>query len=291
MAYATGVDAAAKTRLSEALFFDIETSAHPDGGDFAFLIGAGRFEGTTFVTDQIFCRDPGEEASSLRVLNKMTDACGWVVTFNGRGFDVPFVANRMRAHRLETDLVMRPHVDLLDPSRKLFKGAFKNCRLLTLEREVVGVRRKRDIPSGMIPGRYGEFLAAGDAAMLRETFDHNHYDVATMAGLILGITRLVHDGEPDAARLPGRVAQLVGQWHVRHGNPERAIPFFESVDGENPNARHDALRDLATIFKKAGRLDKAAVCYETMIADQEALDRFDVWPYEELAKLFGTHGK
>jgi len=65
-----------------------------------------------------------------------------LVTFNGRGFDLPLLRNRALVTRTFLDLD-RPHLDLLPPCRRLFRPRTSNCRLVTLEREILGFARSR----------------------------------------------------------------------------------------------------------------------------------------------------
>jgi hypothetical protein len=79
--------------LGELLFLDTETTGLSGGaGTFAFLVGLGRMQGNRYVLRQYFLRDPAEEAAMLdAVLAELSTAAG-LVTFNGRGFDVPIQA-------------------------------------------------------------------------------------------------------------------------------------------------------------------------------------------------------
>ncbi|MFN8453994.1 MAG: ribonuclease H-like domain-containing protein [Anaerolineae bacterium] len=75
--------------LERLVFLDTETSGLAGGsGTYAFLIGAGRFEGETFRLAQFFMRDPTEEPAQLTALTDFLHPCDILVTFNGKSFDV-----------------------------------------------------------------------------------------------------------------------------------------------------------------------------------------------------------
>src|SRR5262245_24477685 len=82
-----------------AVFLDVETTGLSGGtGTIAFLIGAGRVEGADFVVRQYFLRDFPDEPAALEALAEdLGDAP--LVTFNGRSFDGPLLATRLRIHR------------------------------------------------------------------------------------------------------------------------------------------------------------------------------------------------
>ena len=81
------------------LFFDLETTGLSGGaGTYTFLVGFGSFDEEGFRTRQFFLRGYGEERALLHAgdagyVAGRRDACltgPVLVTYNGRGFDVPF---------------------------------------------------------------------------------------------------------------------------------------------------------------------------------------------------------
>src|SRR5207249_8764241 len=68
------------------------------------------------------------------------------------------------------------YLDLLRPSRRVWRARFADCRLATLEREVLGLVREDDVPGAVIPGLYFEFLRSRRAAPLAHVFAHNRDD-------------------------------------------------------------------------------------------------------------------
>src|SRR5439155_533444 len=76
------------------------------------------------------------------------------------------------------------HLDLLRPSRRVWTGCFDDCRLGTLERDVLGLAREEDVPGALIPSLYFDWLRRRRAAPLARVFAHNRDDVLSLAALV-----------------------------------------------------------------------------------------------------------
>ena len=163
------------------LFLDIETTGFH--GSSLFLIGLLAQEEGRFKIRQLFARDYSEEASILEYLRGYYGRSEVVVTFNGRAFDLPFIADRAVIHRVELERP-RGDVDLLHASRRVWKGVLPNCRLGTLEEIICGRRRTGDLASHLVPQAYYDYVESGDARLMVEVIRHNAYDLVTMAHLL-----------------------------------------------------------------------------------------------------------
>jgi hypothetical protein len=165
-------------------FIDLETAGLH--GRPLFMIGALRFDGRDLVLRQTFARDYSEERA---VLSEFQEAAGEIevlVSFNGKCFDWPFLRDRMIYHRLRA---REPagHVDLLQPSRRRWRGVLPDCRLQTLERHLCRRVRHGDIPGAEIPQRYHEFVHSQDPRLIAPVFHHNRLDLITMAELLIAL--------------------------------------------------------------------------------------------------------
>ena len=124
-----------------------------------------------------------------------------LVSYNGKSYDAPLLATRYRLARRTFPLMGLVHLDLLHPVRRRYRGRWPNCRLATVERELLGVVREHDLPGSEAPRAWLEFLRGGSAVDLRRVGDHNRQDLCSLAGLLLHLSRV--DDEP---RLPMGVA-------------------------------------------------------------------------------------
>jgi hypothetical protein len=76
------------------------------------------------------------------------------------------------------------HLDLLPFVRRVFRHRLSDARLKTVEAELLGFDRGRDLDGAEIPGRYLAFLRGGTAWPLAEVVHHNHEDVRSLARLL-----------------------------------------------------------------------------------------------------------
>lgn len=175
-----------QVRPDEIVFIDLETtglSMTP-----VFLIGTMECGADGFVFHQYFARDYSEESSILAAYRQRMANKRLAVTFNGKSFDLPFLANR----GIATGVAMREpefHLDLLHEARRLYKKDLPNCKLQTLERHICGRERDDDIPGSEIPAAYHEFVRTGNANKIQSILTHNLYDILTMADLMCRMWR------------------------------------------------------------------------------------------------------
>jgi uncharacterized protein YprB with RNaseH-like and TPR domain len=163
------------------LFLDIETcglSAAP-----VFLVGLGMIVERNIVLRQLFARDYTEERALLHELGKLIRQFDFLVTFNGKSFDVPFLRDRAVHHRMRFPDEI-PHLDLLWLARRRWKKDLPDCRLKTLEWRILRRRRAGDVSGDQIPGLYHDYVKRGEPHRLLPVFHHNLLDVVAMIELI-----------------------------------------------------------------------------------------------------------
>ena len=156
---------------------DLQVEDDPgEGGAMAFAIGLGAWvehPGGHFQVDQIFLQDPEREPEALELLCRYVDGCRVLVTFNGRAFDWPVLQDRASIHGVPLALAGRCHLDLLAPSRRLFRPRMTDCRQQTLEHELLGFSRDNDVPGAEAPGIYRSFLRTGRRDAVTGVLEHN----------------------------------------------------------------------------------------------------------------------
>jgi len=182
--------------LGRALFLDLETCGL--GSSPVFLAGTMHWNGSDFVLRQYFARHYGEEAALLAALAEQTRGFEFLVTFNGKTFDVPFLTGRSLVHGVPLALPPR-HLDLLHPARRRWRLSLPDCRLQTLELYVCRRRRSGDVPGEEVPGLYHDFVRHGDPWRLVPVFHHNLLDVITMAEILLALCAPPRGLGPDAS--------------------------------------------------------------------------------------------
>ena len=117
-------------------------------------------------------------------------------SYNGRCYDSPLLKTRYRLARMGDPISALDHVDLLFPTRRRYRGVWENCRLATIERELLKIVREDDLPGSEAPAAWLSFLRGGSSRNLCRVAAHNHQDVVTLARLM---ARLVAAQAEDAA--------------------------------------------------------------------------------------------
>ena len=260
------------------LFLDTETTGLAGGtGTYAFLVGAGWIEGDTFIVTQHFMRDLDEEPALLAALAPLLERAGGVVTFNGSGFDLPLLETRfvLARRRWPATLV---HFDLLRPSRRVWTGCFDDCRLGTLERDVLGLAREQDVPSGLIPTLYFDWLRRKRASPLARIFAHNRDDVLSLVALIGWFGAALGEAPALRAEEWAGLGRLWEPVDLGRGLDCYRAALHAGLGGE---AAHWVRLRLAWWEKRAARWETACALWEA--ARQR--DLFDPRPWEELAKF------
>jgi hypothetical protein len=261
------------------LFLDTETTGLAGGtGTYAFLVGAGRLEGDRFVVRQFFMRDLDEEPALLAALDPLLEDAAGVVTFNGSGFDVPLLETRyvLGRRRWRAELV---NVDLMRPARRVWAAALMDCRLNTLEREVLGHRRSNDVSGPFIPALYFEYLRSRRATGLPRVFQHNRDDVLSLVGLLAWFGRALSD--VDAVTRAVELAGLGRLWEPV--DLDRALACYGRAlaAGLTGDLAQWVRLRVATWEKRRARWEAACVLWQAAAA----VARFDPRPWEELAKF------
>jgi len=270
--------------LSNILFIDTETTGLAGGtGTYVFLMGMGWLEGKNFIVEQLFMRDFVEEPALLWRTAQLVGEYDHLVSFNGRRYDVPLIDTRLILNRLDGRLAEIPHLDLLQPARLLYAGIFDDCRLQTLEKELMGQYRVGDVPGAEIPRLFFEYLSSGDAGTLLPVFEHNVLDVVTLLTLTAHFLHLCQKPELDPRALGG-----LGRLYGRRGNEDLARELLEEARSRRKATYRD-LRDLGLLYKRSGDHSKAVEVWKALIARQERVSHdlgFDAGPYVEAAKHY-----
>ncbi len=260
------------------LFLDIETTGLAGGtGTYAFLVGAGWLEGDRLVLAQYFMRDFDDEPALLAALGPLFERASGVVTFNGAGFDLPLLETRFVLGRRRWPQGL-PHLDLLRPSRRVWTARFADCRLATLEREVLGLAREDDVPGALIPALYFDFLRSRRAGPLVRVFAHNRDDVLSLVALLAWFGQALAGDDPLD---PEELAGLGRLWE--RADLERALACYRAAlaAGLAGGAAQRVRLRLAQWEKRAARWDAARELWEAASRH----DVFDRLPWEELAKF------
>jgi uncharacterized protein len=269
--------------ISRILFLDTETTGLSSGaGTVAFLIGAGSFENEEFVLRQYFMRDYDEECAVLRAFNELMAGYDTLATFNGKAFDWNLLLSRFVFNRMKPVLADPVHLDLLYPSRRMWRGKLDNCRLVSLEENILGEYRVDDIPGELIPGIYFNYLESGNANEICKVFLHNRFDILSMAALLAKLCSMLDSpfGETDGSH------ELLGTGRVFEagGNYDISIECLEKcLYSGNNYVKHAASKKLSYMYKKKKDYENAVRHWTKILSEGDGCDLFSAI---ELAKYY-----
>jgi uncharacterized protein len=107
---------------AKIVILDIETtSLEADAG---VLVSAGLMSDTGRA-EYLEARRTSEEKTLLSKLAKRLESYDVIVTWNGRGFDIPFLTTRLMKHELDPrPLLRKPHIDLADVVKSRLRLTF-----------------------------------------------------------------------------------------------------------------------------------------------------------------------
>jgi uncharacterized protein YprB with RNaseH-like and TPR domain len=275
-------------------FLDTETTGLSGGtGTMAFVVGLGFFADDGFHVRQHCLRDPGDEPAMVEALAEFVPQFEALVSFNGRAFDLPILENRFIMARMRPMTAGMPHLDLLPPARRLWRFHLSSCALSALEPAVLGVLREQDdVPSGIIPYLYRDYLRTGDAREMKRVLYHNGVDVLSMVTLAVRLGRAFADpwgagADESNARLSGAEFLALGHWYAAEGRLAEAERAYHTAlkAGLTPDLRANVLRTLGATFKQAARWSRACACWQQLALEEKD----DVLAHVELAKYFEWH--
>jgi hypothetical protein len=266
------------------LFVDLETTGLAGGaGTYAFLIGCAWFDRGRLWIRQLLLSSFTSERAILDALGEMAREAATVVTYNGKSFDLPLIETRHVIHRMATPFASMPHVDLLHPARRLWRGLDEGHRLVTLEQELLGHEREGDVPGFEIPARYFRFVHGGDAAALAAVLEHNRLDLLSLALLTARMANLLEAGAAGVSS--GEEAYGLGRLYERAGMTSDARVCFVRASDEAGPMQADGLRALAVVLRRGRQFAEAADAW------QRLLDLPDCPPHleREAAEALAVH--
>jgi hypothetical protein len=269
-------------------------------GTYAFLVGLGWWEGEVFRQVQLFLPEQSDEPALLAELASRIPRDGWLVTYNGRGFDWPLLVTRFRMARHGAP-AHAGHLDLLPLVRRVFRHRMVDARLRTVEQSLLDIHRHGDVDGWEIPGRYLDFLRGGSAAPLLDVSRHNNQDVRSLAQLLAHVETRFADAAGRRSAHPGDLAGMAvafGRerrhadaldcleaalegpapaqprrltWSLiltaRADDPPRASEAQRDYEGSAPPVRVDRERivaDRARLLRRVGREEEALEAWQDL---------------------------
>lgn len=263
-----------------AIYLDTETTGLAGGsGTLAFLVGLAEVKEDRLQLVQFLMTSFAAESALLSELAGCLPSDGGLVSFNGKSFDAPLLATRFRLQGLKTPLAGMAHLDLLHPTRRLFGQRWTDCRLLTLERELLGYTRTDDLPGSEAPEAWFRYMRAGQADALIKVIEHNRQDIISLAAGHAMLAQVVQDSHPYAVDL-----HALARWWAEV-DETRALALLACAG----NLCDDSQRLYAYLLRRAGQWDAAVAIWERLAEQgcRESLERLAKY-HEHVSKDIAT---
>ncbi len=181
---------APKERL---IFFDIETTGLTARNSQIYMIGAAAYDDEGWVLTQFFSEDLFDEAevieAFLEFLNdKKRLGRIFLISYNGDGFDIPFIKNCLRHYGMSfdfRDFISYDVIKLVRPYKNVI--GLEKCRLKEVE-AFLGLNREDIYSGGELIHVYEEYLSLKQTEsgqkLLNMLLLHNAEDIAGMIDIM-----------------------------------------------------------------------------------------------------------
>jgi hypothetical protein len=169
---------------TSSVFFDIETTGFSPAHSTVYLIGCvGRDEETVYI-DQFFAESPSEEEEVLSTFLERLDGCQTLISYNGIGFDIPFLKAKCDTYHLQERFKDIHYLDIFKSVSSIkFLLKLPNYKQKTLE-DFLGLSRDDIYSGGDLINVYHEYCNSHSREKEDMLLLHNYEDVLGMLDLL-----------------------------------------------------------------------------------------------------------
>lgn len=172
------------TFTENAIFFDIETTGFSPAYTQLYLIGCARRKGDTVIIEQFFAESKEDEKQILSSFLELLKEYPTIITFNGIGFDIPYLKAKCDAYGLTEDFSSKDYVDIFKiVSSFKFLLKLPNYKQKSLE-SFLGIHREDTFDGGELVNIYKEYVKNPTEYQMFSLKQHNYEDVLGMLELI-----------------------------------------------------------------------------------------------------------
>ncbi|AGK54658.1 ribonuclease H-like domain-containing protein [Bacillus sp. 1NLA3E] len=251
---------AAGHKPEDLFFFDTETTGLGGGaGNTIFLLGYARVTDSQITVKQHILPHPGAEIALYQSFLECVDY-KTLVTYNGKAFDWPQVKTR---HTLVRDHVPKlpefGHFDLYHASRRMWKHKLEKMKLSIVEKEVLGIERKDDVPGFLAPMIYFDFLERKQPEGLIGILKHNEQDILSLISLYIHLSFQLLRLDQDQT---SQETFEVGKWFAALGQSSIAKDAFKGLVNDDPTDSFKAMHALAFEHKRSKEWSNASLLWQ-----------------------------
>lgn len=168
----------------KAIFFDIETTGFSPQSTQLYLIGLAYREGSAVVIEQFFAENRDDEPEVLQSFFAILKHFDTIISFNGIGFDIPYLKGKCQRHKLSDPFDDKKYVDIF----KIVSGLKFLLKLPSYRQKSIetflDIEREDTFDGGELIDVYKEYVGHPTQEGLFFLKQHNYEDVLGMLDLI-----------------------------------------------------------------------------------------------------------
>lgn len=172
--------------INETLFFDIETTGFTARNTKLYMIGVLYADASTGIghTIQWFLDDYKDEAALLCEFISLAGKYKYLIHYNGQGFDIPYMEEKLKKYNILFDFSDFTHIDLYKYASQI-KNIFKteNLKQKTME-SFFELNREDLFSGGDLITVYYDFMEKKDERAVDFLLLHNYEDLKGMITLV-----------------------------------------------------------------------------------------------------------
>lgn len=167
-----------------SIFFDIETTGFSPLTSTLYMIGCARKSGKYICVDQFFAEKPEEEVLILNAFMEILNQYDTIISFNGVGFDIPFLKAKCDQYKLSEHFQQYHYLDIFKSVSELkFLLKLPNYKQKTIE-HFLGLARDDKQSGGELINVYLDYVKQPTEEAYHLLHLHNYEDVIGMIDLL-----------------------------------------------------------------------------------------------------------
>lgn len=168
----------------DCIFFDIETTGFSPASSSIYLIGCLYRDGQNMIIDQFFAEAKSDEKELLEKFVEILNKHKTIISFNGIGFDIPFIKAKCDTYNIPEQLKDFSYIDIFKLISNIkFLLKLPNYKQKTIE-NFLDIHRDDRFSGGELINVYDDYIRTKSPEAEALLLLHNFEDVTGMLDLL-----------------------------------------------------------------------------------------------------------
>lgn len=168
----------------DCIFFDIETTGFSPTTSMIYLIGCLRKDGSNLIVEQFFAESKDDEKELLEQFMRVLNHHKTIISFNGIGFDIPFIKAKCDTYHIPEKLKEFRYIDIFKLISNIkFLLKLPNYKQKTIE-SFLDIHRDDLFSGGELINVYEDYTQTKSKEAEALLLLHNYDDVTGMLDLL-----------------------------------------------------------------------------------------------------------